>query len=682
MPSLQLSSFGYCINGAENYKDIKVLGLACDSRRCGESYLFFCKGSSFKAEYAAMAVENGAAAVVCEAKHYGAVRSAVSDKPVLVCSDVMKCMAECAARFYGYPMKRLVSVAVTGTKGKTTTVHYINSILNSAKIRSATLCSHVPNGAPRLTTPEPIDFHAAAFAALKSGCTHIVCEISSQAQKAGRTHGVVFDIACFLNLGNDHISPCEHASMQEYFECKRSLFGFCRTAVVNISDVYGAMIYKSLPKSTERLSFSVHRGSADVYAKSIKADKNGCDFFAVSNGNGREAPIFIPSIGVHNAENALCAAAVANKLGIDDKSVFLGIAAGCPAGRGTVFTSRDKKITVIVDYAHNEMSFKAMFKLARTQFSGATVTAVFGCPGDKAQCRRRQLARLCAHNADKVIICEDDSGNEGYSKISAQIRSAFEDENKSLAVSFIEDRGKALDAAMENALHSQGKHLILMLGKGGERTNRTCGCDVSCITDEQLAENVIAEYDKKTVIGNALENSGKGEVICLEDDKYTGVAAEYFAKIKAEQIHSAFAVCDAKTAEKLKGECFACGVPVLMLDENEYFVSPEKAARKAQGACNMGFLPIFVSKKAKALAPSLAKTVKVSSVVYILGDGGILFGGKFSVNRLSLRRLTLINKAFPDERLLQVKRVLDLGIKNVSFVNGTDGMCSAVFYTK
>lgn len=59
---------------------------------------------------------------------------------------------------------------------------------------------------------------------MREGCTHVVMEVSSQAEKQHRCDGFTFDYGVFTNIGNDHIGAGEHASFAEYLSCKRSCF--------------------------------------------------------------------------------------------------------------------------------------------------------------------------------------------------------------------------------------------------------------------------------------------------------------------------------------------------------------------------------------------------------------------------------------------------------------------------
>ncbi len=687
LAQIYLSELSFCLGKRYSADGIAVMGLACDSRRCKSGYLFFCKGENFKTEYALEAKKRGACAFVCEAPLARRINLSIDPEKIITVENVMVAMARCAEYFYGYPMKRLVSVAVTGTKGKTTTVHYINSAINMQNgMKSAVLSELVSDDAPRLTTPEPIDLHAAAARAISDGCTHIVCEISSQAQKLSRTYGITFDIGCFLNLGIDHISPSEHASIEEYFECKRSLFDKCKAAVVNTDDPYGKILYGTLPKGCRRVSVSVLSGDADYYAENIQTDGYGCDLSVCIRKNGSRVPILVTALGEHNAVNAISASALLKELGISDEAIFFGIASGEPSGRGEIICSRDKRVTVIVDYAHNEMSFEAMFKMAKREFAGATVTVIFGCPGGKAYCRRRQLAQLCADNADKVTVCEDDSGNEGYDSISREMQGYFEGLDgtrlKKGAVSYIESRELALRAALDNAAECGGRHLILMLGKGDEALNRTCGCDEACVPDTEIARNEISRFDTRIAALGTLKDSAQlgALTVCLEDEALADTIAFSYSMLFRNKKSNIFVVCEPKTADLLAKKCFSQGIATLIINEQEACASLGKAIKKGIVSQRMEILPIFTCVKSiKRYSVKIATACKAEELVYLTLGQGILMNRNIAAKKLSYRRAMLISRLFQEEELQNAETALRFGVKNVAYIDGT-GIDSLVRY--
>ena len=72
------------------------------------------------------------------------------------------------------------------------------------------------------TTPEATDLHALLGIMRERGIDACVMEVSSHALELHRVDGVVYDVALFTNLSQDHLDF--HASMEDYFAAKASLF--------------------------------------------------------------------------------------------------------------------------------------------------------------------------------------------------------------------------------------------------------------------------------------------------------------------------------------------------------------------------------------------------------------------------------------------------------------------------
>ena len=223
--------------GARCPQDPDITALTCDSREAVPGALFAAL-PGHRADGRAHipeALYRGAAAVVCAPPLPGGVPGAAADDP-------RAALALLAAEFYGRPADALTLIAVTGTKGKTTTAHMIRDILSAAGYKTGmigTLGAYI--GREKLcdaanTTPEPIALHRTLRQMADSGCTHVVLEASSQAMKLRRLYGLTFAAGVFLNLTPDHIGPGEHDDFDEYRACKAVLFRQCRRGVGNGDD--------------------------------------------------------------------------------------------------------------------------------------------------------------------------------------------------------------------------------------------------------------------------------------------------------------------------------------------------------------------------------------------------------------------------------------------------------------
>lgn len=449
--------------------------------------LFFCKGVHFKAEYLYEAEKSGAVAYVSETKYD-------SDLPCILVSNIRKAMSLAAFIDRDMRFSRLSVIGITGTKGKSTVAYYIKSILDRAFPCETAILSSIDNydGIIReeshLTTPEAIELSHHFENALSSGITNLVMEVSSQALKYGRVDGAFFSVACFTNIGQDHISPIEHCDFEDYFSSKLKIFDRCDVACINTDAKFSERVIDyAKEKNCKIVTFGSH-ASDDVYISNVESKKDGIYFYVSTKAFSDTLRITMP--GLFNVENAAAAIAAALSLGIPFDAVKMGLDAARVKGRMEIFPSEDGKIISFVDYAHNKMSFEALVKSVKTEYPGKKIIMVFGSAGGKAYSRRVDLGATAGKYADHTIITEEDSGEEPFSSISGDIAKNIESVGGSYSV--IEDRGQAIRDAIMN--HGDNK-VVLVLGKGRETRQKRGILYIDTPSDVDYVLEYMAEYN-------------------------------------------------------------------------------------------------------------------------------------------------------------------------------------------
>lgn len=442
--------------------DTEVSDLCCDSRRAGPGSLFAAlPGARIDGRrFVAAAAEQGAAAVLLERP---------VDLPDGVAAvqveDARAALARISAAFYGRPADRLTIIGVTGTKGKTTTAYILRSILTAAGHKTGmigtvgTFIGDEMICAALNTTPESLELHQRFAQMERAGCTHVVMEVSSQAMKLRRAEGIEFDAALFLNLSPDHIGPAEHASFEEYRDCKAALFAQCRRAVGNSDDenwpVMRAQVRPGCPVTT----FGFQAG-AETLGKDIRPLQGsgllGSQFLV----EGEEEPFRFSLPGQFNAADALAAIAVSRALGVPPEAVRAGLAATTVRGRTEIYPHKGDYI-VLIDYAHNDVSFKSVLTTLKS-YDHNRLIVVFGAGGDRPKMRRTDMAREAAKYADFAIVTMDNPRTERVEDICADITAGLEGKIPSVE---IYDRRQAIFYALDMA---QPGDIIALLGKGHE----------------------------------------------------------------------------------------------------------------------------------------------------------------------------------------------------------------------
>ena len=461
--------------------------LTYDTRALSEDALFICKGAHFKEEYLRDALSRGAIAYVAEKKHN-------VDAPCILVSDIRYSLVVLGQLFYDHVTDKLTSIGITGTKGKSTTAYYVRYILNdwlrAQSMPECAILSSIDNydgkvsEESHITTPEVLELYQHFENAYESGISHLVMEASSQALKYGRVRGITFDVGAFLNIGSDHISPIEHPDFEDYFTAKLKIFDSCRFGCVNTDAKYAERVIEYAKGRCNLITFGSHE-SDTVSCRHVEKRSDGLYFTVVSPKYNGEFSITMP--GLFNISNALAAMAICMALDVPEEYVRSGLRKARAAGRMQIYESRDKKVAVIVDYAHNRMSFDALYRSTKIEYPGRQMISVFGCPGSHALQRRKDLGELSGENCDFVFITEEDSGEEPFAQIAADI-----EQHVACPHLVLEERSECIRRAI---LDGKDARVILLTGKGEETTMKRGSAYVPYPSDVELTQKYLAEYD-------------------------------------------------------------------------------------------------------------------------------------------------------------------------------------------
>jgi UDP-N-acetylmuramoyl-L-alanyl-D-glutamate--2,6-diaminopimelate ligase len=436
-----------------------IAGLADDSRAVAPGDVFFARRGSTRdgAAFARDAVGRGAVAVVAEED--------VPGLPVLRVADASAALRLAADAWYGLPQQALDLIAVTGTKGKTTTAWLTAAALRNAGRRTALLGTIAHDlGDGRLvptenTTPGPLELRRLLALARDGGATAAVMEVSSHALHQGRTEGLPFRVAVFTNLASDHLDY--HRTPEAYYEAKSLLFRNLpagATAVLNRED-----------PAWPRLA-ALCRGPVLTYGFGTEADLRA-DRLVLTTLESRfrmqvaEGEVDVASrlVGRHNVLNFLAAVAAAAGVGIDPVVGAAG-ASRLDGVRGRlerVEPSGD--LHVFVDYAHTEDALRQVLGFL-AQVGARPLTVVVGCGGDRDRTKRPRMARVAAELADHAVFTSDNPRTEDPNAILAEMKEGLPAELLAKTTTVV-DRRDAIRHAIVNAAPGAS---VLVAGKGHE----------------------------------------------------------------------------------------------------------------------------------------------------------------------------------------------------------------------
>lgn len=471
--------------------DKEISGIVNDSRKVTEGSLFFCiKGAvSDGHTYASDVAQKGAAAIIVQ-KPVEVPESVT----VIQVADSRYAMALVAAAWYEYPAEKLHVIGITGTKGKTTTTYMIRSILEAAGHKVGLIGTIEAIIGDRVipacnTTPESTTIQEYFAEMVKAGCDSVVMEVSSQGLMLHRTAGILFEIGIFTNLEPDHIGPAEHASFEEYLECKSRLFKQCKLGILNADDKHLEEILKGHTCQVETYGFSEKADFRATDTRLVSAPGYlGIDY-QVSGKRNFKVEIDIP--GKFSVYNSLAAIAVCDHYGVTDENIISALSQAKVKGRIEMIRVSDD-FTLMIDYAHNAMALESLLTTLK-EYHPKRLVCLFGCGGNRSKSRRYEMGEVSGKLADFTIITSDNPRYEEPEAILADIESAISRTDG--AYIKITDRKEAIAYAIH---HGQPGDVIVLAGKGHEDYQEICG--VKHPMDERvLIQEILAEDAAKKV---------------------------------------------------------------------------------------------------------------------------------------------------------------------------------------
>jgi UDP-N-acetylmuramoyl-L-alanyl-D-glutamate--2,6-diaminopimelate ligase len=455
LPQVPLSAIAAAVRGAEMNGDATVVirEVGFDSRTVDPGALFFCvPGSATDGhDHASDAIGSGAAALVVE-------RWLDLDVPQVRVRSVRDAMGPMSAVVFGDPSRSLTLVGVTGTNGKTTVVHLLDSVLRAAGSRTGaigTVGTHVDGEPVALvrTTPEAPDLIRLLARMRDAGITAVAMEVSSHGLDLGRVGGVRFEAGVFTNLSQDHLD--HHGTMERYFAAKASLFVPERVdhAVVNVDDPWGRRLLDvAVPLTT--------------YGSEATADVQGEDVHTTVDGltlRVGELEVTSPLRGTFNASNCLAAIATSRVLGIDDGSIREGLAAAGQVPGRMEPIDEGQRFLAVVDYAHTPDSIRTVLAAARSLATGRVIV-VFGCGGDRDRAKRFPMGAAATEGADLTVITTDNPRSEDPSAIIAEVERGAMGRGTYVVEP---DRRAAIRLALREA---RAGDVVVVAGRGHEPT--------------------------------------------------------------------------------------------------------------------------------------------------------------------------------------------------------------------
>lgn len=441
-----------------------VSSLIMDSRKVVPGAVFVAlKGDRVDGrDYIDTAFSAGASAVLCEPDDRFPASVLQGDRPVVVVPGLGATLGFIAARFHGYPTRKLNVTAVTGTNGKTSFSHLLARALEKLHANAAVIGT-LGNGRPSaltstvFTTPDPLQLQELLARFVSSGITHLAMEASSHGLEQARMAGVDVQTAVFTNLTRDHLDY--HGSMEAYSASKQKLFAWSglKTAILNADDPASGDMRKAVADNVTVLTYGLET-EADVRAARIKTSLAGLEVEVTTPwGDG---VIHSALLGRFNVSNLLAVLTALLVQGYVLREAIAALSSVSPVAGRMQAIKQEGLPLVVVDYAHTPDALEKALSTLREHTDGKLLV-VFGCGGDRDSGKRSIMAAISEKLADVVYVTNDNPRTENPESIITQILAGFSSKTPFV----VPDRA----AAIENAIMSAtANDIVLVAGKGHE----------------------------------------------------------------------------------------------------------------------------------------------------------------------------------------------------------------------
>lgn len=386
------------------------------------------------------------------------------DVTVIKVADTRKILAKLAMHLFNYPQSKLKTIAITGTKGKTTTSFMIKRILEEAGYKCGLIGTTgiyigdkvIP---AKNTTPESYQTIKYMNDMVKVKTDFLVMEVSSQALKYDRVNDIIFDYGIFTNLTHDHIGPNEHTDMDDYIKSKAKLFNQCNHGIFNLDDEH---FYDMVQGGDANINTYGYDERADLRATKIDLiRKKGFIGINLSVMGVINDTFKISSPGKFTSYNAMAAILTCHMIGIDNKYIKKALSDFHVRGRvEPVHVSDD--FSLLIDYAHNGVSTESILTTIR-EYNPKRIVTIFGCGGNRSRDRRYEMGEMAGKYSDYCIITEDNNRYEEFDDIAKDILVGMH--KTKCEYTIIPDRKEAIKYAIVNG---QKGDIIMLIGKGHE----------------------------------------------------------------------------------------------------------------------------------------------------------------------------------------------------------------------
>ena len=347
-----------------------------------------------------------------------------------------------------------VSIAISGSHGKTTTTSLVASIFERAGLKPTVINGGILND--KLTN------------AYIGHSDYLIAE----ADESDATFiNIPATIAVITNIDKEHL---------DFYKTFDNLLDAFRKFITNLP-FYGFAVVCKDDKTVSKLVDDIQDkkiitygiDSKDVHIRAFNIVTNGLEnHYDVSinlpgmSGSIIVEKVYLPIPGRHNVMNSLAAIAIAAELNLGVHAMQSGFNNFQGVKRRFTKVGEYKNIWIIDDYAHHPVEVKATIETARNIINknNKQLTVIFQ---PHRYSRLKSLLNEFAksfNEADQIYITEVfAAGETGYTVTSDDLITAIREQNKNVRISSVKDQEEVIQLINSAVI---GPGLLLFMGAG------------------------------------------------------------------------------------------------------------------------------------------------------------------------------------------------------------------------
>ncbi len=362
---------------------------------------------------------------------------------------------------------RIPIVAITGTNGKTTVTRMTAHILleTSLNVGAATTDGILFNGESIFSG----DTTGPASAKKILGDKSVDIAVLETARGGILRRGLGWDwadVGVVTNITEDHIGQDGIESVADLVKIKALVAERVREngmLVLNADDAESAnlinrpavrqikkkIVYFALSEENPIIKKHSETGETVYFVRdNLICEKRGAEILPIVETTA--IPATMNGTADFQIQNAMAAIATTRALGLPPEKISnaLGSFQGEAHNPGRNNLYRVGAGYVLVDYGHNTDGFAAICRMAR-RWTGKTVTAIIGLPGDRDNRIIEEAARVAARGFDRVIITEEvNPRGRAPGEMAKLLCDAIERENPGESCEIVPDEIEAFSKAL------------------------------------------------------------------------------------------------------------------------------------------------------------------------------------------------------------------------------------------